>query len=253
MFRLHRWLLGPAQSQDGGIGWGRMLVGTSTLLFVVILITGIVLWWPTTISTAKKRLRIPLRRGIFRFSFGLHLAGGAYTFILLLLMALTGLTWSFSWYKNGLYTLLGVEQQPKATNTQQPVHRNADRKHSKTKDFDWQNAANQIKQTCPDAEQWTLSPYKANVKYKRWGNVRAIDEYQMDSSGAITHFTPYADSPISRKVNGWIFSLHTGAFAGHLSRWLWMLTALIGAALPLTGYYMWWRRISKRKKHHNDN
>lgn len=45
MFSLHRWLLGSRPS-DGGIFWGKIIVGVSTLLFVFVLLTGLVIWWP---------------------------------------------------------------------------------------------------------------------------------------------------------------------------------------------------------------
>ena len=47
MFRLHRWLL-DSMKPDGGIFWGKMIVGTATLMFVFVLISGIVIWWPRT-------------------------------------------------------------------------------------------------------------------------------------------------------------------------------------------------------------
>ena len=42
MFRLHRWLL-DSMKPDGGIFWGKMVVGVSTLMFVFVLVSGIVL------------------------------------------------------------------------------------------------------------------------------------------------------------------------------------------------------------------
>ena len=47
MFRLHRWLL-DSMTPDGGIFWGKMIVGTATLMFVFVLISGIVIWWPVS-------------------------------------------------------------------------------------------------------------------------------------------------------------------------------------------------------------
>ncbi|MBO5703598.1 MAG: PepSY domain-containing protein, partial [Bacteroidaceae bacterium] len=43
-------------------------------------------------------------------------------------------------------------------------------------------------------------------------------------------------------------TLHTGSFAGAWGRWLWMLASLIGATLPLTGYYRWWKRNVQRSQ-----
>ena len=52
MFRLHRCLL-DSMKPDGGIFWGKMIVGTATLMFVFVLISGIVIWWPRTKKVLK--------------------------------------------------------------------------------------------------------------------------------------------------------------------------------------------------------
>ena len=87
---------------------GKLIVGVSTLLFVVILVSGIVVWWPRNRKALVNRLKISGKKGAQRFWYDLHTAGGMYALLFLLVMALTGLTWSFSWYRNGVYALFGV-------------------------------------------------------------------------------------------------------------------------------------------------
>ena len=86
-----------------------MIVGTATLMFVFVLLSGIVIWWPRTKKVLKNSLKIVTNKGWRRFCYDLHVAGGMYTLIFLLAMALTGLTWSFSWYRTGFYKVFGVE------------------------------------------------------------------------------------------------------------------------------------------------
>ena len=104
MFGLHRWLL-DSRPDGEGIFWGKIIVGTSTLLFVIILVSGIIIWWPRTMRNLKNRLCIKTSAGWRRFWYDLHVAGGMYALIVLLALALTGLTWSFSWYRTGFYKL----------------------------------------------------------------------------------------------------------------------------------------------------
>ncbi|MBF1427748.1 PepSY domain-containing protein, partial [Hoylesella nanceiensis] len=42
--------------------------------------------------------------------------------------------------------------------------------------------------------------------------------------------------------------LHTGTWGGMFSKILYALAALIGGFLPISGYYMWWKRTSAKKK-----
>ncbi len=108
MFKLHRWLL-DFPHEGEGIWWGKLIVGVSTLMFLFVLITGLVAFWPRTTRGLRKQLTIHFRRGRQRRWFDLHTIGGAYLFVLLLAMAVTGLTWSFDWYKKGFYKVLGAE------------------------------------------------------------------------------------------------------------------------------------------------
>lgn len=75
-------------------GWrsllGKMIVGVSTLLFVVVLISGIVIWWPRTRKALKNSLRISVGRGFRRFWYDLHVAGGMYALFFYWLWPLPG-------------------------------------------------------------------------------------------------------------------------------------------------------------------
>lgn len=48
MFRLHRWLLDSANPHGEGVKVGKLLVGISTIIFVIALISGIVIWYSRT-------------------------------------------------------------------------------------------------------------------------------------------------------------------------------------------------------------
>ena len=85
MFKLHRWLLDSMKPGDG-IFWGKVIVGVSTLMFVLILLTGIIIWWPRTLRALKNSLKITLRRGFRRFCYDFHVAGGLYALLFLLMM-----------------------------------------------------------------------------------------------------------------------------------------------------------------------
>ena len=112
MFKLHRWLL-DSMKPDGGIFWGKIIIGVSTLMFVFVLISGIIIWIPRNAKALKNSLKISVNKGWKRFWYDLHIAGGLYTFIFLLALSLTGLTWSFSWYRTGFFKVFGVEMQEK--------------------------------------------------------------------------------------------------------------------------------------------
>ena len=105
MMRLHRWLL-DSYKRDGSFSLGKAVVGYSTLAFAIILISGLVIWYPRNKKVLKNRLKIKTKSGWHRFFYDLHVSGGFYATLLLLALALTGLTWSFGWYRDAFYTCL---------------------------------------------------------------------------------------------------------------------------------------------------
>ena len=279
MFRMHRWLL-DSMKQDGGIFWGKMIVGTSTLMFVFVLISGVVVWWPRTRKALKNSLKIVANKGWRRFWYDLHVAGGMYALVFLLAMALTGLTWSFQWYRTGFYKTFGVEVQPgmghgnAAANAtakggkrekspegrsgrpwnrgEKPEGRGEHsesregRKHSPY--TNWQQIYEQLAEANPDYKLISVSDGSASVALPRFGNQRGTDRYKFNPrNGEITETTLYKDLDNSGKIRGWIYSVHVGSWGGMLTRILTFIAALVGASLPLTGYYLWIRRLKKRK------
>lgn len=261
MFRMHRWLL-DSMKQDGGIFWGKMIVGTSTLMFVFVLISGVVVWWPRTRKALKNSLKIVANKGWRRFWYDLHVAGGMYALVFLLAMALTGLTWSFQWYRTGFYKTFGVEVQPSmghgnaAVNATakggkrdgKPEGREGRGAHRYSPYTNWQQVYEQLAEANPDYKQISVSDGSASVAVPRFGNQRGTDRYKFNPrNGEITETTLYKDLDNSGKIRGWIYSVHVGSWGGMLTRILTFVAALIGASLPLTGYYLWIRKKIKRR------
>lgn len=114
IMRLHRWLL-DEYKRDGSFAWGKTIVGYSTLVLAIIIISGLVIWYPRNKKALKNRLKIKTKAGWFRFLYDLHVSGGFYAALLLLILALTGLTWSFGWYRDAFYTAFGISTTSKQT------------------------------------------------------------------------------------------------------------------------------------------
>ena len=268
MFKLHRWLL-DSMKPDGGIFWGKMVVGVSTLMFVFVLITGLVIWVPRSMKGLKNRLKIETGKGKHRFWYDLHVSGGFYALLLLLVMSLTGLTWSFKWYNAAFYKVFGVEQPampaPPAQQRTAPAaeHERGGQNHSARKgegkkqrdgmkrgNFrQWQTVLDEVSQRNADFKLITISNGSANVAFDKWGNQRASDKYMFNNqTGEITTVDLYKDQPNSGKMRGWIYSVHVGTWGGITTRILYFVAALLGGVLPITGYYLWIRRLIKKKK-----
>lgn len=244
MFRLHRWLMDP--TPNVGVFVGKTIVGISTLVFVVILITGLVVWFPRSKKMLCNRLTIKLDKGWRRFWYDLHVAGGFYALVVLLAMALTGLTWSFPWYRTAFYNVFGVDMQRSVA--QNDMHNKREDKDRADRFASWQLAFDNVKMLRPEASKMTVAKGEVSVTVDGWGNQRASDKYKFsEQTGEIVSEQLYVDSSRANKLRGWIYSVHVGSFGGIATRVIAFLAALFGASLPLTGYYLWIRRLYVRK------
>ena len=296
MFHLHRWLLGSST------GVGKLLTGICTLVLVFILITGILMWLTNRNKPLKASLAIHVTKGWGRFWHDLHVAGGIYTTIFLLAMALTGLTWSFSWYRIGFYACFGVESSEKggahggsASNEGQRdggTIRRGERQQGKGRngggeghgyhgggeghgyhgggeghgyhdggDFGfhrrspyrhWDDVLNEMALKNPGYQQITLKAEAAEVVPEGRLSMRATDKYSYDRrSGEITDVQLYSAGKKDTKVRSGVYMVHTGSWGGIITRILNFLAAFIGATLPLTGYWLWFRRKRAAIAHHH--
>ena len=275
MFHLHRWLLDPSKSI------GKWIVGVCTLLLVIILVTGLLMWLTNRKKPLTQSLKISCNKGWHRFWHDLHVAGGIYATIFLLAMALTGLTWSFSWYRTGFYACFGVESSEKGgahggsasiegqrgggeghgyhgggeghgyhgggeghgyhDGGDFGFHRRSPYRH-------WDDVLKEVALKNPGYQQITLKAEAAEVVPEGRRSLRATDKYSYDRrSGEITDVKLYSSEGKDTKVRSGVYMVHTGSWGGIITRILNFLAALIGATLPLTGYWLWIRRLTRKR------
>ena len=247
MFRLHRWLM-DSPSRDGGVFWGRIIVGISTIIFIIIILTGLISGWPRMRRKAKSRFKIHLRRGWRRFNYDLHVLGGIYISVILLSMALTGLTWSFPWYRTAFNSLFGVKAQTITQQQTRSISQITKNAYKSTYTV-WPVIYATVATENPNFKQIRITDKSATVGFNRWGNINASDTYTYDTqNGTINDVELYRAKEKASKMRGWIYSIHTGSWGGWFSKTLSFLVALIGASLPLSGYYLWWKRISSKRR-----
>ena len=90
---------------------GKAITGVACVIFIVIMITGLILWWPNR-KQAKQRLTIKWDAKFKRLNWDLHAVFGFYVLPFTFLIALTGLVWSYKWVNSMIFlTFDGKPQQ----------------------------------------------------------------------------------------------------------------------------------------------
>ena len=116
----HRFLWLPHQV-------GRPLVNYSTLIFVVTLLTGLVLWWPRkwTKSTRQQSFTIRWNGSAKRINYDAHNVLGFYALLVVAALAMTGMVYGIEWFGKGVYwTTTGGTSLPDYTARSLPTPRN---------------------------------------------------------------------------------------------------------------------------------
>ena len=195
--------------QKGASSVGKMIVGISTLLMVVILVSGLVIWWPRTRKALNNRLKVSCRKGWRRFWYDSHVTLGFYSSLFLLAMALTGLTWSFGWYRSFAYGLFGgnTSKQAQTHGTSLPQKENdarAKKEGKKQTDYTtWDKAIQEVQAKYTGYTSLRIEEKKIQVIQGQ--QLRRTDTLKFNpKNGEITETTTYAEVPRAQKLKGWL-------------------------------------------------
>lgn len=232
---------------------GRPIIGWATFIFFGLLITGMVLWWPKKWNKKgrEQSFKVKWKARFKRVNYDLHNVLGFYSLTLALLMAITGLIMSFTWFSKSVYFLTGGDtnkprrqkMEVSAPSVNSPLY-NADMIYKKVTEEIGQHNKDQV---IVYFEEEADHPIYActDMINGHWRDLYfdpATLEL-MKGSGKTMDELPFADKV--RKLN---YTLHVGAFGGMVSKTLYFLASLICASLPITGFYIWWGKKKKSTK-----
>lgn len=232
---------------------GRALTGWGTLIFFLLLISGIILWWPKKWNKRNIDQSFKIRwRGKFkRVNYDLHNVLGFYSLVVCIVFAFTGLMMSFSWFHQSVFWLAGgqlkerveaVSDTSRAGNTVMMQH----------VDKAWEKGMNEIGQFNKDAVivHFPDEPKEAiyvcvDMYAGTWRDVY-LDQYTLEE-------LPASNKRLTDERTGnWLsrmnYGLHVGEVGGLTTKIIYFLASLICASLPVTGFLVWWGRRRKKPK-----
>jgi uncharacterized iron-regulated membrane protein len=236
---LHRWLLAGDT--------GKLIMGISMLFFLVIMVTGVIIWWPKTKALLKQRTAIKWKSGWKRISFDLHHALGIYSVMFLFIFAFTALVWSFQWFNDGIYTLTRSSKDPI-----KPPYSVIIEEHVMLP-TGADNIMADIYKRVPNAISYTIAPPKdasgvfaVTVLERDAAHENATDHYYYDQySAEYINTVQFGDRPLGQRIRATVKPIHTSSIWGLPSKVLGFVVCLFGTTFPITGVIMWLSRIKK--------
>ena len=237
---IHRFLL----SRKGGVG--HYIMSYSSVFFLFILITGLILWWPKTKNILKQRLMVKWDGTVKRLTYDLHVVIGFYTSVFLIVMVTTGLVMSFNWVNNGIFILTNSTKEnpkPPLSDYKEALSSLEFAQLESTIDINLQNYET-INVKMPKGKEDVIVLNILNTQQQEnTYTTFYIDQYTGKFKGNLA----FADKNIGQKIRSYIKPIHTGEVFGLTSKIISFIIVLLTLTFPVTGVLMWLRRLKKQK------
>lgn len=231
---------------------GSVIVGSSVLMFLIIILTGFIIWLPQKIKNLKQRLKIKWDAKFKRLNWDLHSVMGFYVIPFALIIVITGLVWSFKWWELGIYKSLGTPKKPNLIKEYTPFLGEKKDLNAGSIALDTLIKLNQgnyhtILLNYPEKENTAMM---ATVQTIKSGDAwRGLSYYYFNpNTGILTGKLLHADKPLGLKWRNSNLDIHDGGIFGLPTKILAFLASLIIATLPTTGFLIWLGKKKKTKK-----
>jgi len=226
---------------------GKVITGISCSIFSILIITGLILWWPRR-NSRKQRFRIKWNASFKRLNWDLHAISGFYIHIVLLMISLTGLVWSYKWVNDMLYKAFDGSTKnqkiipPKIAAVENTGIAYLEQIVAKTNErLPYEGT---ITVRFPEEEGQAIYTYKNNRS--RHGNVNDYLYFQIGTAELVKErlYDNESKGTIARR---WVFPIHTGSLYGIPTKIISLIAALTAFTLPISGFVLWMGRKKKKK------
>ena len=245
MLTLHRFL---AMGE-----YGKQITAASTLALIFFCLSGLYLRWPRQALNWRAWLTLDWAKRGRAFNWDLHAVAGTWCLAFYLCAALTGLYWSYDWYREGLTGLLSSEPAGKPRERGgRGAPPSGERLPAVNHGALWaglQQAAG------PQLSGYSLrlpaAPGQpAMVFYLRDDapHERAYNQLSLDvQSGAPGQHKRYREQAFGDQLLASVYALHVGSYFGLTGRILMFLASLSMPLFAITGWLLYLDRRRKKR------
>lgn len=212
---------------------GHFIIRWSVVCFVILLLSGMVLWWPKNwkLKQLKKSFQVKWNAKFKRLNYDMHNVFGFYSFLILMVVSLTGLMWSFELTTEKKAKVFSDTTQVLGLTPVDQILQQAQKASPETAYFLY---------NFPAAKSGTVNVSAYQDKMRLYDR----EQYRFDRyNGQLLHQTGSFDQlSLGQKVIAMNYDLHTGSVLGLTGKILAFFAGLIAAGLPVTGFLIWWKK-----------
>jgi len=229
---------------------GQQIIGWSTFIFVIMLITGLVLWWPKNKAARKQRFAFQWKDTTQwkRKNYDIHNIFGFYIFAIALVIAFTGMVWAFTWFQAIVYVAGSGTTTPPDIKYEKSVITKAAGISAIDSAFVISKARHK------DADAFSLSPASDSTgvinsyiqQYK--GTYYVAHNLQFDQyTGRLLRERNHNEKNFGEKLITANYDIHVGAILGIPGKIIAFIASFVCGMLPVTGFLIWYGRRNKKK------
>ncbi|GGZ39133.1 sulfite reductase [Echinicola pacifica] len=238
---------------------GKPVVAYSTLIFVITLITGLVLWWPKkwTRATKNASFKVKWPASPKRLNYDLHNVIGFYSLLIALVLGLTGMVYGMDWFRSSVYWVGSAGEKEVFDRFSSDTTLMAkegvleeDILFSKLVTSGLDVEENRFSMFYPRGEAgvWNLQVNPSLIS-----TFRKIDyHYEQHSLKLLKAGLPYNEANGGEQLMRLNYDLHLGLIGGIWTKIIAFLVCIISGSLPITGFIIWWGKKKKGKPRKNN-
>ncbi|GAB3924220.1 PepSY-associated TM helix domain-containing protein [Mucilaginibacter myungsuensis] len=232
---------------------GKWVVSIAVIIFMLIMVTGLILWWPKRKSDRKRSFTIKWGAKWRRVNYDLHNVLGFYATAVALILSISGLAIAFEavsefFYKaaNGGTTYAWEKKE---------VHSDSLHTTLTAKQPVIDIALAHAQKVSPMAEMFlihndpTLSGAIGVGAYAKSYHYYRRDGWEFDKySGKLLQTYMMDKKSAGLKLQEMNYDIHVGQILGLPGKIIAFLASLIAASLPITGFIIWLGKRNKKSK-----
>jgi sulfite reductase (NADPH) flavoprotein alpha-component len=225
-------------------------VGACTALCIFLALSGLYLRWPRRNRLDWRTwLKVDFSRRGRPFLWRLHAISGTWVLPVYLLIALTGLQWSYEGYRKALYALAGAElparRAPGGEGGSTPPAVDLAPAFAALQSA---SAASGFSSATFVLPQSAAEPLEIRYLDREPAHERALNTLAVDASGSVLRSERYAEKSAGGKLVASILMLHTGGFFGPLGSVAFALASLTMPLFAVTGWMLYLDRRRARRR-----
>lgn len=241
--------------------YGKQVTAACTLILVFFCLSGLYLRWPRKALNWRVWLTLDWAKKGRSFNWDLHSVFGTWCLVVYLLLATTGLNWSYEWVSNGLNKLIGdppvAGEQPRKGGGRGGNQPSAD---APPLVVDYVAIWDTLQETAgPGLKMYNLrlppaagQPAQIFYLLKDSPHPRALNQITLDpATGQVKAVSRYAEKGLGSQLLISNYALHTGSYFGLIGRIVITLAALMMPLFFITGWLLYLDRRRKKREVRN--